>query len=146
MLLYSAPKKPEIKREQDTKWRSKLRIGINVSIICIETLFLAEYCAFGWVVGTFFWVFWFCFAIAWKFAGGRRRPSASSDPPANFQAIAKKIKISEKSANYQPNAQYQPKKRLYLYNRRCTFVWSFGCAMMRSHYKYQRKKIHSLFG
>ena len=39
-----------------------------------------------------------------------------SDPPANFQAIAKKIKISEKSANYQPNAQYQPKKRLYLYN------------------------------
>ena len=106
----------KIIRKQDTKWKAKVKIGINVSIICIETLFLAEYCAFGWVVGTFFWVFWFCFAIAWKFAGGRRRPSASSDPPANFQAIAKKIKISEKSANYQPNAQYQPKKRLYLYN------------------------------
>ena len=30
------------------------------------------------------------FAIAWQFAGGRRRPSASSDPPANCQAIAKK--------------------------------------------------------
>ena len=29
--------------------------------------------------------------------------------PSNFQAIAKKIKISEKSANYQPNPQYQPK-------------------------------------
>ena len=51
-----------------------------------------------------------------KIFRGCRRPSASSDPPANFQAIAKKIKISEKSANYQPNAQYQPKKRLYLYN------------------------------
>ena len=40
--------------------------GINVSIICIVTLFLAEYCGFGWVVGTFFWVFWFCFGIAWR--------------------------------------------------------------------------------
>ena len=39
--------------------------GINVSIICIVTLFLAEYCGFGWVVGTFFWVFWFCFGIVW---------------------------------------------------------------------------------
>ena len=39
--------------------------GINVSIICIVTLFLAEYCGFGWVVGTFFWVFCFCFGIAW---------------------------------------------------------------------------------
>ena len=54
---------------ENTKWKSNSRIGINVSITCIETLFLAEYCAFGWVVGTFFWVFWFCFAIAWKFAG-----------------------------------------------------------------------------
>ena len=116
MLLYSTPKKEKSKKKRDTRWKAKVRIGINVSIICIETLFLAEYCAFGWVVGTFFWVFWFCFAIAWKFAGGRRRPSASSDPPANFQAIAKKIKISEKSANYQPNPQYQPKKRHYLYN------------------------------
>ena len=35
--------------------------GINVCIICIVTLFLAEYCGFGWVVGTFFWIFWFCF-------------------------------------------------------------------------------------
>ena len=40
--------------------------GINASIICIETLFLAEYCGFGWVVGIFFWVFWFCFVIARK--------------------------------------------------------------------------------
>ena len=39
--------------------------GINVSIICIVTLLLAEYCGFGWVVGTFFWVFCFCFGIAW---------------------------------------------------------------------------------
>ena len=110
-------RKKKVKKKQDTRWKAKVRIGINVSIICIETLFLAEYCAFGWVVGTYSWVFWFCFAIAWKFAGGRRRPSASSDPPANFQVIAKKIKISGKSANYQPNAQYQPKKCLYLYNR-----------------------------
>ena len=35
--------------------------GINVYIICIVTLFLAEYCGFGWVVGTFVWIFWFCF-------------------------------------------------------------------------------------
>ena len=39
--------------------------GINGTITCIVTLFLAEYCGFGWVVGTFFWVFCFCFGIAW---------------------------------------------------------------------------------
>ena len=33
-----------------------------------------------------------------------------------FKRSRKKIKISEKSTNYQPNAQYQPKKRHYLYN------------------------------
>ena len=27
----------------------------------------------------------------------------------------------------------------------CTFVWIFGCAMMRSHYEYQKKKKSSLF-
>ena len=93
--------------------------GINGTITCIVTLFLAEYCGFGWVVGTFVWCFdyifaiaWKCyilifFAFAWKFAGGRRRPSASSDPPANFhgtssyqqktQAISKIDAISQKN-------------------------------------------------
>ena len=127
--------------------------GINVSIICIVTLFLTEYCGFGWVVGTFFWVFWFCFGIAWrtKFKhwwslvlrragpplpplrpssalrassglrggnGGPARRRTSDHQCLNFvlQAIPKKIKISEKSPNYQPKPQYQPKKRHYLYN------------------------------
>ena len=47
-----------------------------------------------------------------------RPPPLQNPQTLNFvlRAITKKIKISEKSANYQPNAQYQPKKRLYLYN------------------------------
>ena len=46
-----------------------------------------------------------------------RRALGTTKVPIFFlQAIAKKIKISEKSANYQPNPQYQPKKRHYLYN------------------------------
>ena len=47
------------------KWKNE-GFGIKDSIICIVTLFLAEYCGFGWVVSTFIWVFWFCFGIAWK--------------------------------------------------------------------------------
>ena len=45
--------------------------------------------------------------------GGGQNPQT-----LNFvlRAITKKIKILEKSADYQPNPQYQPKKRLYLYN------------------------------
>ena len=122
-------------------WFTGQGLGINASIICIETLFLAEYCGFGWVVGTFFWVFWFCFVIArktklklwgfglrraaaeaaWKRAAPRPEPlrGGGQNPQSLsfvLRAITKKIKISEKSANYQPNSQYQPKKRLYLYN------------------------------
>ena len=47
--------------------------------------------------------------------GGGQNPQSLSFV---LRAITKKIKISEKSANYQPNPQYQPKKRLYLYNIR----------------------------
>ena len=120
-------------------WSSKSMIidyfGINGTITCIVTLFLAEYCGFGWVVGTFFWVFCFCFGIAWttKFkhwGGSLRREAAPAAPRFAFfrrdlrrfaaewapqcfnfvvQAIPKKNKISEKSPNYQPNPQYQPK-------------------------------------
>ena len=79
--------------------------GINASIICIETLFLAEYCGFGWVVGIFFWVFWFCFVIARKtnfkvcrvFRVGRR-PTTT---PGKFSSDREtKSKYSEKNANY----------------------------------------------
>ena len=55
--------------------------GINASIICIETLFLAEYCGFGWVVGTFFWVFWF---FSWSLA---RRNLMFSPPPLELYEL-----------------------------------------------------------
>ena len=32
-------------------------LGINGTITCIVTLFLAEYCGFGWVVDTLFLIF-----------------------------------------------------------------------------------------
>ena len=48
--------------------------GINGTITCIVTLFLAEYCGIGWVVDTLFLIFWFFLAIAWKFAGRHAGP------------------------------------------------------------------------
>ena len=120
------------------------RFGINSSIICIVTLFLAEYCGFGWVVGTFFWVFWFCFAIACKkklkLWWSRGHPAGPSDLrsglrsalrassglrggnggpaclPANFQAIAKKNQnIRNKVPTTQPNPQYSAKNNVTIH-------------------------------
>ena len=63
--------------------------GINGSITCILTLFLAEYCGFGREVGTLF-------LILSASSGLRGSYGGPACLPANFQAIAKKkIKLSE---------------------------------------------------
>ena len=50
-------------------------------------------------------------------AATQAAPSTSVKfPQVNFQAKPKNIKISDKSANYQPNPLYQQKKRHYLHN------------------------------
>ena len=74
---------------------------------------------------------------------GRRRRFAP--PPASaaataarrasrqiFKRLPKKIKLSEKSANYQPNPHYQPKKRHYLYN---------SAVLCQNRQKTSRKKV-----
>ena len=78
--------------------------GINVYIICIVTLFLAEYCGFGWVVGTFFWIFWFYFRnrlkmLYFQFLKVRLkicRGSSSAIAKKN-RNIRKKFQLSAKS-------------------------------------------------
>ena len=90
--------------------------GINVYIIYIVTLFLAEYCGFGWVVGTFFWIFWFYFRnrlkmlyfhfLKVRLKNCRGSPSAIAKKNPN---IRKKFQLSAKST-------ISAKKRHYLYN------------------------------
>ena len=111
---------------------------MKVCIICIVTLFLAEYCGFGWVVGTFVWIFWFCFRIRlkilyfhylkvrWKIFRKISKRTFKKWKHNIFKPLRKKIKISNKSSNYQPNPQYQPKKRHYLYN-----IWWKICISQR---------------
>ena len=115
--------------------------GINVHIICIVMLFLAEYCGFDWVVGAFFWIFWFCFRNSLKMLyfhffkvrlkicrgiRGGRRPTTT---PGKFSSellkkwkynIFKRLRkqnqnIQTKVPTTHPNPQYSAKNNVTIH-------------------------------
>ena len=81
--------------------------GINVYIICIVTLFLAEYCGLGWVVGTFVWILWFCgpTTTPGKFSSEREKNeniTFSSDCENKIKIFRQKFQLLSQIHNIQP--------------------------------------------